>query len=146
MRIGYLCTNGHLTVGFKKEELKGSLARQIRCIHCDSVATIFEEHTLSLNVPFHFEFFRPAIASSPDEQKYLDKGFLSMKLVEDPILTREFEATKGIIKLTQFLLSKVEPEAREPDVIDTAIKFLKQHFDSLQAMKKLPKNIDQHLN
>lgn len=146
MKIGYLCFQGHLTVGIKEKSLIGNIAKKIPCIHCNQEASVHEEHTLSDNVPAHFKFVKPAIVESKEQQDYLDRGFLLMELVEDPIITKEFEATKALTRLAEFMLENTTPEERFPDIIDTAIVFMSRYFDSRNAVKKLPVDFDKNLN
>lgn len=146
MKIGYLCFQGHLTVGIKEKSLIGNIARKVPCVHCNQEASIHEEHTLSDNVPAHFKFVKPAIVENKEQQDYLDRGFLLMELVEDPIITKEFQATKAIQRLAEFMLENTEESERLPDIIDTAIVFMARYFDSRNAVKKLPEDFDKHLN
>lgn len=146
MKIGYLCFQGHLTVGIKEKSLIGNIAKKIPCIHCNQEASVHEEHTLSDNVPAHFKFVKPAIVQSKEQQDYLDRGFLLMELVEDPIITKEFEATKALTRLAEFMLENTTPEERLPDIIDTAIVFMSRYFTSRNAVKKLPVDFDKNLN
>lgn len=134
MRIAYLCHYGHLTVGIKADHLQGDTAKKINCIHCGGVATCFEEHTVVEEVPAHFEFYRPVIISSDEERSILDSGLLLMRAFEDPIITREFEATKGMLKLVEFMMENIEESERLPDIVDTAILHMKR---SLQYKKHL---------
>jgi len=146
MKIGYLCFQGHLTVGIKEKSLIGNIAKKVPCIHCNQEASVHEEHTLSDNVPAHFKFVKPAIVQNKEQQEYLDRGFLLMELVEDPIITKEFEATKALTRLAQFMLENTSEEERLPDIVDTAIVFMSRYFVSRNAEKNLPTDFDKNLN
>lgn len=126
MRIGYLCFNGHLTVGRKEQNLVGNLPEKIFCIHCGTESTVHEEHTLSENVPAHFEFFKPAIVEDKEQQELLSRGYLLMRPFEDPILTREFQATQNMLKLVGFMVNNIPVDQMLDEPIDTAIEFIKK--------------------
>lgn len=130
MRVAYLCPSGHLTVGLKDEKLSGGLPADVGCVHCNLVAKMFEPFTMLDSVPCHFEFYRPKYGQvvSIEEEQLLKRNMLLIRLVEDPIITKEFQCAKALSKLTKFLVMHIALEDRLPDVVDTAIRDLERYY------------------
>lgn len=146
MKVGYLCRNGHLTVGNNPENTSGKMFERINCIHCGEVASIFDEFSLSESVPVHFEFFKAGILHDKDQIELAEKGYLLIRLVEDPIITKEFQATESITKLAYFLLENIEEIEKKEDIVDTAISLLQTYFNQRKLAKVLGMNQNKNLN
>lgn len=139
MKIAYVCPNGHIAVGEKEEHLQGLICEGMKCLQCDLLAYQFKEHTMTNKAKKHFDFYRPKFGEvvTPDDQKILDDGYLLLKIYEDPELQKEYNATGAIVQIANFLVQHTKPEERLDDIADTAIKFLKIHFEMVQAVRSL---------
>lgn len=139
MKIAYVCPNGHIAIGEKEDHLQGLICEGMKCLKCDLLAYQFKEHTMTNKAKKHFDFYRPKFGEvvTQEDQKILDDGYLLLKISEDPEIEKEFTATLGMSEIAKFLLQHTKPEERLEDIADTAIKFLKIHFEMVQAVRSL---------
>lgn len=146
MKIAFICAFAHLTIIEKSLATSGRVPDTVVCGHigCGCPSAMFKFQIDTSVVATHEFYSSPAFGEiiTIEEQNFLDAGGLLFRTIPENVpdkVKNEFVATEGMRKLGNFILNNFPKDQHLPDIVDTAINFLKKYQGHLSLMKTLNK-------